>query len=99
MSELLPILTGLIVISALALVASNDKTDTKDKDVKEVRERKEYKPREKKDDDDFEKILGYFKKQLSAKKKPKRYHKVYSKGRTKRDGKGKTLYEFRSVSK
>jgi hypothetical protein len=98
MSELLPILTGLIVISALALVASNDKKDTKDKDVKDHREKKEYKPKEKKDDD-FEKILGYFKKQLSQKKKPKRYHKVYSKGRTKRDGRGKTLYEFRSVSK
>jgi hypothetical protein len=99
MSELLPILTGLIVISALALVASNDTKDTKDKYVKEIREKKEYKPKEKKDDDDFEKILGYFKKQLSQKKKPKRYHKIYSKGRTKRDERGKTLYEFRSVSK
>jgi hypothetical protein len=95
MSELLPILTGLIVVSALAVVASNDK-----KDDKEPKEKKEYKPREKKDDDDnLKKIFGYFKKNLSVKKKPKRYHKVYSKGRTKKDARGKTLYEFRSVSK
>lgn len=96
MSELLPILTGLIVVSALAVVASNDKKDDKENKVKE------YKPREekKKDvDDDLKKLFGYFKKNLSAKKKPKRYHKVYSKGRTKRDTRGKTLYEFRSVSK
>lgn len=94
MSELLPILTGLIVVSALAVVASGDKKDD--------REKREYKPREekKKDkDDDFKKLFGYFKKNLSAKKKPKRYHKVYSKGRTKRDTRGRTLYEFRSVSK
>lgn len=97
MSELLPILTGLIVISALALVASNDKTDNKEQ--KEPKERKENKPKEKKDDDDLKKLFGYFKKNLSVKKKPKRYHKVYSKGRTKRDRQGKTLYEFRSISK
>ncbi len=96
MSELLPLLTGLVVISALAIVASSDK-----KESKEYKERKEYKPREEKKekDDDFKKLFGYFKKNLSAKKKPKRYHKVYSKGRTKRDTRGKTLYEFRSVSK
>lgn len=97
MSEMLPILTGLIVVSALAVVASNNK-----KDDGESKEKKEYKPREekKKDkDDDFKKLFGYFKKNLSVKKKPKRYHKVYSKGKTKRDTRGKTLYEFRSVSK
>jgi hypothetical protein len=94
MSELLPILTGLIVVSALAVVASGDKKD----DKKDDKEKREYKPREekKKDkDDDFKKLFGYFKKNLSAKKKPKRYHKVYSKGRTKRDTRGRTLYEFR----
>ena len=96
MSELLPIFTGLIVISALAVVASNDTKDDKKEEKKE--DKKEVNKKEKKGDD-FEKILGYFKKQLSAKKKPKRYHKVYSKGRTKRDRKGKTMYEFRSVSK
>jgi hypothetical protein len=95
MSELLPILTGLIVVSALAVVASNDKKD----DKKEYKERKEYKPKEKKEDDDFKKLFGYFKKNLSTKKKPKRYHKVYSRGRTKKDNRGRTLYEFRSVSK
>jgi len=96
MSELLPILTGLIVISALAVVASGDK-----KEDKETKERKEYKPREvKKDkDDDLKKLFGYFKQKLSAKKKPRRYHKVYSKGRTKRNKKGETLYEFKTVSK
>ena len=94
MNDLLPILSGLIVVSALAVVASSDK-----KDNKEVKERKEYKPKEKKDDDDLKKLFGYFKKNLSVKKKPKRYHKVYSRGRTKKDVRGKTLYEFRSVSK
>jgi hypothetical protein len=97
MSELLPILTGLIVISALAVIASNDK-----KEDKETKEKKEYKPREvkkDKDDDDIKKLFGYFKQKLSAKKKPRRYHKVYSKGRTKRNKKGETLYEFKTVSK
>ena len=96
MTELLPILTGLIVVSALAVVASNDK-----KEDKETKEKKEYKPREvKKDkDDDIKKLFGYFKQKLSAKKKPRRYHKVYSKGRTKRNKKGETLYEFKTVSK
>jgi hypothetical protein len=96
MSEILPILTGLIVVSALAVVASNDK-----KEDKETKEKKEYKPREvKKDkDDDIKKLFGYFKQKLSAKKKPRRYHKVYSKGRTKRNKKGETLYEFKTVSK
>jgi hypothetical protein len=97
MSELLPILTGLIVISALAVVASDNK-----KEDKETKERKEYKPREvKKDDkdDDIKKLFGYFKQKMSAKKKPRRYHKVYSKGRTKRNKKGETLYEFKTVSK
>lgn len=99
MSELLPILTGLIVISALAVVASDNKKE--DKETKERKERKEYKPREvKKDkDDDLKKLFGYFKQKLSAKKKPRRYHKVYSKGRTKRNKKGETLYEFKTVSK
>jgi hypothetical protein len=98
MSELLPILTGLIVVSALAVAASNDKKD----DKKDDKEKREYKPREEKkrnDDNDLNKLFGYFKKNLSVKKKPKRYHKVYSKGRTKKDARGKTLYEFRSVSK
>jgi hypothetical protein len=97
MSELLPILTGLIVVSALAVVASNDKKD----DKKDDKEKREYKPREEKKnkDDDLNKLFGYFKKNLSVKKKPKRYHKVYSKGRTKRDTRGRTLYEFRSISK
>jgi hypothetical protein len=97
MSELLPILTGLVVISALAVVASGDKKY----DKKEPKEKKEYKPREEKKnkEDDLKKLFGYFKKNLSAKKKPKRYHKVYSRGKTKRDNRGKTLYEFRSVSK
>jgi hypothetical protein len=101
MSEILPILTGLVVISALAVVASNDKKDDKKDDKKEAKERKEYKPREEKKnkEDDFKKLFGYFKQKLSAKKKPRRYHKVYSKGRTKRNRKGETLYEFRSVSK
>jgi hypothetical protein len=102
MNDLLPILSGLIVVSALAVVASSDKKDNKKddkKDNKEVKERKEYKPKEKKDDDDLKKLFGYFKKNLSVKKKPKRYHKVYSRGRTKKDVRGKTLYEFRSVSK
>lgn len=93
MNDLLPILSGLIVISALAVVSSNDK-----KENKEVRERKEYKPREK-NDDDLKKIFGYFKKNLSAKRKPKRYHKVYSKGRTKRDRQGDTIYKFKEASK
>jgi hypothetical protein len=102
MSELLPILTGLIVVSALAVVASGDKKNDEKDDKKDDKEKREYKPREekKKDkDDDLNKLFGYFKKNLSAKKKPKRYHKVYSKGRTKRDTRGRTLYEFRSVSK
>lgn len=101
MNDLLPILSGLIVISALAVVASGDKKESKDhNEVKEKeKEKKEYKPREKKDEDELKKLFGYFKKNLSVKKKPKRYHKIYSKGRTKRDNKGETLYKFRSVSK
>jgi hypothetical protein len=99
MSELLPIITGLIVISALAVVASNDKKDTKDKDLKEVKEKKENKPKEKKDDDDFGKILGYFKKQLSAEKKPKRHYKVYSKGKTKRNTEGYSYRIVKPISK
>jgi hypothetical protein len=100
MNDLLPILSGLIIISALAVVASSDKSDKSDKkEHKEIKEKKEYKIKDKKDEDDLKKLFGYFKKNLSAKKKPKRYHKVYSKGRTKRDNRDKTLYEFRSVSK
>ena len=44
MTELLPILTGLIVVSALAVIASNDKKE----DTKEVKEKKEYEPKEEK---------------------------------------------------
>ena len=100
MNDLLPILSGLIVISALAVVASGDKKESKEhNEHKEHKEKKEYKPKEKKDEDEFKKLFGYFKKNLSVKKKPKRYHKMYSKGRTKRDNKGETLYKFRSVSK
>jgi hypothetical protein len=98
MNDLLPILSGLIVISALAVVASNDKKEEK-KEVKKEYKPREYKPKEKNDEDELKKIFGLFKNKLSAKKRPKRYHKVYSKGRTKRDNRGKTLYEFRSVSK
>jgi hypothetical protein len=100
MNDLLPILSGLIIISAFAVVASRDKSDKSDKkehkEHKEIKEKKEYKTKEKKDEDDLKKLFGYFKKNLSAKKKPKRYHKVYSKGKTKRDNRDKTLYEFRS---
>lgn len=96
MNDLLPILSGLIVISALAVVSSSSEK----KETKEVKERKEYKPREKKDDDDdFKKIFGYFKKNLSAKKRPKRYHKIYSKGKTKRDKEGDTIYKFKEASR
>lgn len=96
MNDLLPILSGLIVISALAVVSSssNDK-----KEHKEVKEKKEYKPKEKNDEDDIKKLFGYFKNKLSVKKRPKRYHKVYSKGRTKRDKQGDTIYKFKEVSK
>jgi hypothetical protein len=103
MGDMLPILTGLIVVSALAVVASSDKKDNKEqkeykeKEPKEPKEKKENKPKEK--DDKLDKLFGYFKKNISSKKKPKRYHKVYSKGRTKRDARGRTLYEFRSVTK
>lgn len=95
MNDLLPILSGLIVISALAVVSSssNDK-----KEHKEVKEKKEYKPKEK-NEDDIKKLFGYFKNKLSVKKRPKRYHKVYSKGRTKRDKQGDTIYKFKEVSK
>ena len=107
MNDLLPILTGLIVISALAVVASNDKDTDKDKDKdkdkdrdkdknkKEVRERKE-----KKDEDtDIKKLFGYFKNKLSAKKKPKRYRKQYVNGKTARLANGDTAYVLKSNSK
>lgn len=95
MNDLLPILSGLIVISALAVVSSSSDK----KEHKEVKERKEYKPREKNDEAELKNIFGYFKKNLSVKKKPKRYHKVYSKGRTKHDRQGDTIYKFKTVSK
>lgn len=94
MNDLLPILSGLIVISALAVVSSSSEK----KEHKEVKEKKEYKPREK-NDEDMKKLFGYFKNKLSAKKRPKRYHKVYSKGKTKRDRQGDTVYKLKEASK
>jgi FtsZ-interacting cell division protein ZipA len=105
MNDLLPILTGLIVISALAVVASdNKKEDSKDKGERKVEYKEKEKAKDKKDKDkdkdkEFKKLWGYFQDKLSKKKKPKRFHKVYSQGKTKRNSRGKTEYELRTVSK
>ena len=100
MSELLPILTGLIVISALAVVSSGN-NDKEVKEVKERKEKKEYKPREKKEDNELNGILKYFKNKLSVKKrKPKRYHKIVnSRGKTERDSKGVAKYILKEDSR
>ncbi len=97
MTELLPILTGLIVISALAVIASNDKKE----DTKEVKEKKEYEQKEDKNykDNNLKKLFGYFKKNLSSKKKPRRYRKIYSRGKTKRNIKGEPYYKLETVSR
>ena len=97
MTELLPILTGLIVVSALAVIASNDKKE----DTKEVKEKKEYEPKEEKKykDNNLNKLFGYFKKNLSSKKKPRRYRKIYSRGKTKRNVKGEPYYKLETVSR
>lgn len=100
MTELLPILTGLIVISALAVIASNDKKEDT-KEVKEKKEKKEYEQKEDKNykDNNFKKLFGYFKKNLSSKKKPRRYRKIYSRGKTKRNIKGEPYYKLETVSR
>ena len=97
MTELLPILTGLIVVSALAVIASNDKKE----DTKEVKEKKEYEPKEEKKykDNNLNKLFGYFKKKLSSKKNPRRYRKIYSRGKTKRNVKGEPYYKLETVSR
>jgi hypothetical protein len=103
MNDLLPILSGLIVISALAVVSSgnNDKEVKEVKEVKERKEKKEYKPREKKEDNELSGILKYFKNKLSVKKrKPKRYHKIVnSRGKTERDSKGVAKYILKEDSR
>lgn len=98
MSDMLPILTGLVVVSALAIVASSDKKN--DKEHKEPKEKKEKEEKKEKKDDDFKKLFGFFKKNLSSKKKPKRHFKLYdSKGKTKRNKEGYSYRIVKPVSK
>lgn len=96
MSDMLPILTGLVVISAIAFVASNDKKD--DKEHKEPKEKKENKPKEKKDDDNLKKLFGFVNKKKSS-KKPRRWNKIVdSKGRTRKDKEGNRLGILKPIS-
>lgn len=83
MSDLLPILSGLIVISALAIVASNDKEDKK-KEPRVYRDYKKPAEAKKKDDDVVKKLLKFYKSSRSSRHRPKRHFKV-------RDSKGRTL--------
>lgn len=98
MGDLLPILTGLIVVSALAVaVSNNDKKDDK-------KDKKEDKKEDKKDKKDDKKEIGklikeYLGKKSSSKKKHRGYRVIRNKyGKSYRDSRGKRLGRITSGS-
>jgi len=106
MGDLLPILTGLVVITALAVVSSNDKDGKKEEKKEEKKEykkdfKKEYKIHgNKKDDLKIKELMDYFKKNLtSSKRKQKRYRLLRdTRGRTVKNSKGQKQYVLSSKS-
>ncbi len=94
--NLLQILTGLIIVTALAVVASSDDKKEEKKEVKKEA-KKEVKVEK---DDEIQKLYEYFKKNISSKKRPKRHRIAYdSRGKTMRDKKGRRLQVLTSNSK
>lgn len=101
MGDLLPILSGLIVVSALAVaVAGNDKKEVKnEKKRDEHKDKDKYKEKEKeKPKDDLKKLFEYIgKNKTSSRKKVKRYHIARNKrGRSYRDSRGNRLRRLTS---
>jgi len=108
MGDLLPILTGLVVITALAVVSSSDdKGNKKEEKKEEKKENKIYGNKKehniygnKKDDIKLNELINYFKKNLtSSKRKQKRYRLLRdSRGRTVKNSKGQKQYVLSSKS-
>lgn len=104
MADLLPILTGLVVITALAVVSSNEPDNKKEIKKEEKEYKKEHKKENKnydnkkydnkKDDLKLNELVDYFKKNLtSSKRKQKRYRLLRdSKGKTVKNSKGQKQY-------
>ena len=92
----LQILTGLIIVTALAVVALSDDKKEEKKEVKKEA-KKEVKVEK---DDEIQKLYEYFKKNISSKKRPKRHRIAYdSRGKTMRDKRGRRLQVLTSNSK
>ena len=103
MGDLLPILSGLIVVSALAVaVAGNDKKEVKNEkkrdDHKDKYKEKEKEKEKEKPKDELKKLFEYIgKNKTSSRKKVKRYHIARNKrGRSYRDSRGNRLRRLTS---